>query len=236
MERLRGLKMANTSIRMFFEVAKIDELEAQSSQGSFTPSTRMDILSMAIGKPYDLGHVRGEPRGVSAAKYFGRRRRFSYDDENPPPQLVAKIRVQLQDDLLRQLHGELKAMVEEKEHSRPVHESPAHPSNNESYNPPEMTTTPPLDEQAASRCPFLARPFFASGPNFLFKLLLVHASSPTSIVGLAGLGAADVLPIVDSDLRQIAARVVEKAKELCISKSAIQFVIVFQVILSVIHR
>ncbi|KAI9082637.1 hypothetical protein K1719_035506 [Acacia pycnantha] len=62
--------------------------------------------------------------------------------------------------------------------------------------------------------------FFASGPNFLFKLILVHAKpSPTSVVGLAGPGAADVLPVVDSDLRQIAARVVEKAKELCISKS-----------------
>ncbi|KAI9073493.1 hypothetical protein K1719_044532 [Acacia pycnantha] len=92
---------------MFFEVAaKIDELEAQSSQGSFTPSTRMDILSMAIGKPDDLGHVRGEPRGVNAAKYFGRRRRFSYDDENPTPQLVAKIRAQLEDDLLRQLRDD----------------------------------------------------------------------------------------------------------------------------------
>ncbi|KAI9111143.1 hypothetical protein K1719_017754 [Acacia pycnantha] len=68
-------------------VAKIDELEAQSSQGSFKPSTRMDILSTAIGKPDDLGHVRGEPRGVSATKYFGRRRRFSHDDENPSPQL-----------------------------------------------------------------------------------------------------------------------------------------------------
>ncbi|XP_054811391.1 universal stress protein PHOS32-like [Prosopis cineraria] len=62
--------------------------------------------------------------------------------------------------------------------------------------------------------------FFASGPNPLFKLLLVHAKpSATSVVGLAGPGAADVLPIVDADLRQIAARVVGKAKELCISKS-----------------
>ncbi|KAI9071759.1 hypothetical protein K1719_046279 [Acacia pycnantha] len=57
-------------------------------------------------KADDLGHVRGEPRGVSAAKYFGRRRRFSYDDENPPPRLVAKIRAQLEDDLLRQLRDD----------------------------------------------------------------------------------------------------------------------------------
>uniref|UniRef100_A0A803NQP6 UspA domain-containing protein n=1 Tax=Cannabis sativa TaxID=3483 RepID=A0A803NQP6_CANSA len=61
--------------------------------------------------------------------------------------------------------------------------------------------------------------FFASyAPNFPFKLILVHAKpTPTSAVGLAG--AAEVLPFVDSDLRRIAARVVEKAKEVCASKS-----------------
>jgi len=32
-------------------------------------------------------------------------------------------------------------------------------------------------------------------------------------------GAAEVLPIVDSDLRKIAARVAENAKQLCIKKS-----------------
>ena len=33
------------------------------------------------------------------------------------------------------------------------------------------------------------------------------------------LGAADVYPFVDTDLKKIAARVVERAKELCHSKS-----------------
>ncbi|XVE77630.1 hypothetical protein DITRI_Ditri13aG0078300 [Diplodiscus trichospermus] len=59
---------------------------------------------------------------------------------------------------------------------------------------------------------------FASNPAF--KLFIVHAKpSPSAAVGLAGPGAADVLPYVDSDLRKIAARVVEKAKEFCLSKS-----------------
>ncbi|KAK9282447.1 hypothetical protein L1049_005365 [Liquidambar formosana] len=59
---------------------------------------------------------------------------------------------------------------------------------------------------------------FASNPPF--KLLIVHAKpSATSSIGLAGPGAADVLPFVEADLRKIAARVVEKAKEFCISKS-----------------
>ncbi|KAI9090214.1 hypothetical protein K1719_028760 [Acacia pycnantha] len=38
---------------------KIDALEEQSSQGSFTPATRMDILSTTIGKPDYLDVVRG---------------------------------------------------------------------------------------------------------------------------------------------------------------------------------
>ncbi len=62
--------------------------------------------------------------------------------------------------------------------------------------------------------------FFTPVANPIFKLVLLHAKpSATSAVGLAGPGAAEVLPIVDSDLRKIAARVVETAKQLCIKKS-----------------
>ncbi|MQL71972.1 hypothetical protein Taro_004295 [Colocasia esculenta] len=57
----------------------------------------------------------------------------------------------------------------------------------------------------------------------LFSLVIVHAKpSPTSVVGLAGPGAADVLPFVETDLRKIAGRVVEKAKELCVSRSGLK--------------
>ncbi|XP_057966541.1 universal stress protein PHOS34 [Malania oleifera] len=56
-------------------------------------------------------------------------------------------------------------------------------------------------------------------PNHPFKLLIIHAKpSPTTAVGLAGPGVAEVFPMVDSDLKKIAARVVEKAKEICNSK------------------
>ncbi|KAJ4968581.1 hypothetical protein NE237_015282 [Protea cynaroides] len=59
---------------------------------------------------------------------------------------------------------------------------------------------------------------FASNPPF--KLVVIHAKpTPSSVVGFAGPGAADVLPFVESDLRSIAARVVEKVKEICSSKS-----------------
>ncbi|XP_054825047.1 universal stress protein PHOS34-like [Prosopis cineraria] len=62
--------------------------------------------------------------------------------------------------------------------------------------------------------------FFTPTPNPLFKLILVHARpSAISAVGLAGPGANNVLPIVEADLKRTAARVVEKARELCIKKS-----------------
>ncbi len=63
--------------------------------------------------------------------------------------------------------------------------------------------------------------FFApSSGTAPFKLVLVHAKpSPATAVGLAGPGAADVLPYLDTDLKKIAARVVEKAREICRSKS-----------------
>ncbi|KAL6968517.1 hypothetical protein U1Q18_034321 [Sarracenia purpurea var. burkii] len=62
--------------------------------------------------------------------------------------------------------------------------------------------------------------FTPYAPISPFNLVVVHAKpSPVSAIGLAGPGTADVLPYVDSDLKKIAARVTEKAKEFCISKS-----------------
>ncbi|KAI3449490.1 hypothetical protein Pfo_006155 [Paulownia fortunei] len=63
--------------------------------------------------------------------------------------------------------------------------------------------------------------FFSPAPeNSPFKLVIVHAKpSAATTVGLAGPGAAEVLPYVDRDLKIIAARVLEKAKQICTAKS-----------------
>uniref|UniRef100_A0A1D1XPR0 Universal stress protein A-like protein n=1 Tax=Anthurium amnicola TaxID=1678845 RepID=A0A1D1XPR0_9ARAE len=54
----------------------------------------------------------------------------------------------------------------------------------------------------------------------LFSLVIVHAKpSPVAVVGAASSGFAEVWPFVESNLREIAAGVVEKAKELCVSIS-----------------
>ncbi|KAA8543102.1 hypothetical protein F0562_021403 [Nyssa sinensis] len=56
--------------------------------------------------------------------------------------------------------------------------------------------------------------------NSPFSLVIVHAKPfAASSIGFAGPGIADVLPRVEADLRKIAATVIEKAKEICISKS-----------------
>ena len=66
----------------------------------------------------------------------------------------------------------------------------------------------------------LDRFFTPYAPNFPFKLFIVHAKpNAVSAVGLAGPGAAEVLPYVDTDLKHIAARVIEMAKGICQSKS-----------------
>ncbi|CAL4898797.1 unnamed protein product [Urochloa decumbens] len=67
--------------------------------------------------------------------------------------------------------------------------------------------------------------FFAPGqPQQQYRLVVVTAKpSAASAVGLAGPGAADVLPFVEADLKRTALRVIEKAKELCAQVSDAEF-------------
>ncbi|KAK9733666.1 hypothetical protein RND81_04G082800 [Saponaria officinalis] len=56
-------------------------------------------------------------------------------------------------------------------------------------------------------------------PNYPFNLFLLHAKpTPSSAIGFGGPGAPEILPYVDADLKHNAARVIQKAKELCKSK------------------
>ncbi|CAN6329363.1 unnamed protein product [Urochloa humidicola] len=66
--------------------------------------------------------------------------------------------------------------------------------------------------------------FFAPGQTQQYRLVVVTAKpSAASAVGLAGPGAADVLPFVEADLKRAALRVIEKAKELCAQVSDAEF-------------
>ncbi|XP_020231746.1 universal stress protein PHOS34 [Cajanus cajan] len=56
--------------------------------------------------------------------------------------------------------------------------------------------------------------------NSTFKLVLCHAKPTVSAsVGFVGPGAAEVLPIVDADLKRTAAKITDNAKEICKNKS-----------------
>ncbi|GKV31489.1 hypothetical protein SLEP1_g40175 [Rubroshorea leprosula] len=59
-------------------------------------------------------------------------------------------------------------------------------------------------------------PFGSSPP---FQILLIHGQpTPSSALGLAGPGSAEVMPIVEVDLKKTATKIMNRAKDLCISK------------------
>ncbi|KZV21550.1 hypothetical protein F511_11043 [Dorcoceras hygrometricum] len=62
--------------------------------------------------------------------------------------------------------------------------------------------------------------FFSPSPEYSpFKLVIVHSKpSAAMAVGIIGPGSADVIPYVESDLKKMASRVLEKAKEICTAK------------------
>ncbi|XP_047336450.1 universal stress protein PHOS34 [Impatiens glandulifera] len=62
--------------------------------------------------------------------------------------------------------------------------------------------------------------FVPYAPNTPFNLIIIHSKpTPLTVIGIAGPGVAAALPCVESDLKKIATRVIEKAKQLCISKN-----------------
>ncbi|KAI9116596.1 hypothetical protein K1719_012254 [Acacia pycnantha] len=108
--RVKGGKYINTVVAEVAE--RIDELEEQSSQGFFTQSGRMDILSTAIGKPDHPSCVRGEPRGVSLTKYFGRASQHSSQGKLSK-ELMAKVLEEVRQELKVQLRQSLREELRE---------------------------------------------------------------------------------------------------------------------------
>ncbi|KAL6493374.1 hypothetical protein OROGR_032508 [Orobanche gracilis] len=84
-------------------VTKIDELEAQCTQGSFTPEGRHDILAEAIGRPEHPGRVRGIRFGVGIRDYFGKssRRSASSISEHVLEELTKKITHDVTQNLMK---------------------------------------------------------------------------------------------------------------------------------------
>ncbi|KAG5061452.1 hypothetical protein JHK87_002481 [Glycine soja] len=87
---------------------KIDSLVEQSTQGSFVPLGREDILTTAIGQPEHPGRVRGAGRGVGIRQYFGppSRNPLSMEDLEV---ITQRIQEQVTKKLSEQLEHKLKA-------------------------------------------------------------------------------------------------------------------------------
>ncbi|KAG8048920.1 hypothetical protein GUJ93_ZPchr0009g637 [Zizania palustris] len=82
-----------------------------------------------------------------------------------------------------------------------------------------MTMVVALDESEHSyyALQWTLRHFFsAGGQQQQYRLAVINAKpTAASAVGLAGPGAADVLPFVEADLKKSSMRVIDKARELC---------------------
>ncbi|KAJ1265662.1 hypothetical protein BS78_08G093300 [Paspalum vaginatum] len=58
--------------------------------------------------------------------------------------------------------------------------------------------------------------FFAPGQAPQYHLVVLTAKPPaSSVIGIAGVGSAELLPTVEADLKRTVARVIDKAKKLC---------------------
>ncbi|EES17172.1 hypothetical protein BDA96_08G137800 [Sorghum bicolor] len=98
--------------------------------------------------------------------------------------------------------------------------APAVAAGTEAAPPPgKMTMVVGVDESEHSfyALQWALQHFFPPPPQpQQYRLVVVTAKpSAASAVGLAGPGAADVLPYVEADLKKTALRVIDKAKALC---------------------
>ena len=88
-----------------------DELEHQSSQGSFTQVGRMDILATTIGKPDNPSRVRGESNTVTASKYFGRTS-SSWKKNEVTQEFLSQLKTEFKDEVKDEVKAEVEANFE----------------------------------------------------------------------------------------------------------------------------
>lgn len=96
----------------------------------------------------------------------------------------------------------------------------------EAAPPGKMTMVAGVDDSEHSfyALQWALQHFFPPGQPQQYRLVVVTAKpSAASAVGLAGPGAADVLPYVEADLKKTALRVIDKAKGLCAQVSEAVF-------------
>ncbi|KAL6570125.1 hypothetical protein OROMI_014639 [Orobanche minor] len=133
----------------------MDELEAQCTQGSFTPEGRHDILAEAIGRPEHPGRVRGIVFGVGIRDYFGRSsRRSASINKSVLEELTKKITYDVTQNLMKTFGQTLESLGA---HSQQHHTDLRTPDDHhvtrvstkgscaDDYSRPSGGKTPPVD-------------------------------------------------------------------------------------------
>ena len=83
----------------------------QSSQGSFVPKGRDDILTVAIGTREHLDRVRTTSFGVGVRQYFGSAPRPNFSTTNVSQEMMEQLVAQLTERLTPQLTHNIKEQV-----------------------------------------------------------------------------------------------------------------------------
>ena len=81
----------------------------QSTQGSFTPQGRQDILATAIGTPEHPGRVRAAGRGVGIRQFFGPPSSSSCSKPHMSEVDFESLKDQLREEIRREVYSNLKA-------------------------------------------------------------------------------------------------------------------------------
>ena len=68
-----------------------DSFEEQSTQGSFVPHGRQDVLTAAMGRLEHPGRVRAAGAGVTIRQYFGSAPRTSRSSSSLPPEELQQL-------------------------------------------------------------------------------------------------------------------------------------------------
>ncbi|KAL3619762.1 Proteasome subunit beta type-3 [Castilleja foliolosa] len=125
--------------------AKIDALEQEQSSGTFTPSGRNDILTVAIGKPDHPSRVRGVGKGYTVRTYFGKKEHAADGmvSREEVAAIIADMKESMQAEMQANLRAEMKMILSSQATSAADSDTPVGMSGKGSCEPELMR----IDEQ-----------------------------------------------------------------------------------------
>ncbi|KAL3616524.1 Proteasome subunit beta type-3 [Castilleja foliolosa] len=129
----------------------MDALEQEQSSGSFTPSGRNDILTVAIGKPDHPSRVRGVGKGYTVRTYFGKKEHAADGmvSREEVTAIIADMKGSMQAEMQANLRAEMKMILSSQATSAADPDTPVGLSGKGSYEP-ELMRSDQQDEHVGS--------------------------------------------------------------------------------------